>query len=53
MSLLLPLLIALIGLLFYFATNDKKSTVGLYTYVVGLLVFLLQAGPHMVTLLGR
>ena len=53
MSVLLPLLIALVGLFVYFTTNNKASMAGLYTYAVGLLAFLLLVGPRLVTFMGR
>lgn len=53
MSLLFPLLIALGGLVLYLSNDGKLSQVGLYAYAIGLLAFLLQAGPQLTAFLGR
>lgn len=53
MSILFPLLVALIGLLIYLLSKDGKRTeVGRITYFAGLLAFLLQAAPHIVNFFG-
>lgn len=38
----LPLLVAIIGLLTYALASGKASTAGLYAFAVGLLAFLLR-----------
>lgn len=54
MTILLPILIAVLGLfLHYAASNPKTQALGMPTYFAGLFVALLQAGPHVVNLLGR
>lgn len=48
MSIYLPLLIALIGFVIYFATNNKASAIGLHCFWVGLLAYLLRSpGPSI------
>jgi hypothetical protein len=44
----LSLLVSLIGLLVYALTEGKSSAAGFQAYSWGLLVFLLQAAPHIV-----
>ncbi len=52
MVLLLPVLIALIGLLMYaLSANGRLQNIGLVSYGVGLLAFLLRAGPEMLKVL--
>lgn len=54
MSVLLSLsvLAVLVGLLLYFLpVNPKVQEVGRMTYFAGLLTFLLQVGPQVVSLL--
>ncbi len=50
MIIYLSLLISLIGLIVYFATEGKPSGAGLYAFAVGLLAFLLTAVPHIIAL---
>ncbi len=45
---LVPALIAALGLVVYFATNGKASTAGLWTFGVGLLVFLMVVARHVI-----
>jgi Na+/phosphate symporter len=50
MIVLLPLLIALIGLLMYaLSANPRLAEIGRICFAFGLLVFLLKAGPDLVT----
>lgn len=52
MTIFLPLIIALIGLLMYaLCANPKLQEIGRLSYFAGLFVFLMQAGPHIVSLL--
>lgn len=54
MSLLLPLLVAIVGLFAHLAaSNVKIAEAGRLAYFAGLLVFLLQVGPRLVSFLGR
>lgn len=54
MIILLPLLIALIGLVVWLiATNAKVAEVGRIMFFCGLLVFLWTGGPAVVTVLKR
>jgi len=54
MIIFLPLLICVIGALVYaLSTNAKVSEMGRLAFAMGLLAFLLIAGPHLVSLLGR
>lgn len=47
MTIILPLLIALIGLLMYaLCTNGKLQEIGRLSFFAGLFVTLLQAGPQ-------
>jgi Na+/phosphate symporter len=50
MIVLLPLLVALIGLVAYaISTNPKVSELGRISFFCGLLAFLLQSAPHVVS----
>lgn len=52
MTVLLPLLFALVGLLAYaLSANPKVQELGRITFFAGLLAFLLTAGPQVVSLL--
>lgn len=52
MTIFLPLIVALIGLLMYaLCANPKLQEIGRLSFFAGLLAFLLQAGPHLVSLL--
>lgn len=54
MTILLPLLAALAGLLMYaFCVNPKLQEVGRLSFFAGLLAFLLTAGSQIVSLLSR
>lgn len=44
------LIVAVVGALLYFATQGKPSTLGLVSYGVGLLAFLLALGARVVHL---
>lgn len=48
MTILLPLLIALAGLVVYLAVPGKAAELGKISFGAGLLVALLQAGSHAV-----
>jgi hypothetical protein len=50
---LFPLFVAIIGLVIYFAAtqNGKVAEVGRIMFAFGLLVFLLQSGPHVASAL--
>ena len=49
MIILIPLLIALVGLLMYaLAANPKLVEIGRIMFAFGLLAFLLQLGPEVV-----
>lgn len=51
MTILLPLLVALVGVLMYaLSTNAKLQEIGRIAYAMGLLAFMLTAGPHIVSL---
>jgi hypothetical protein len=53
MTALLPILVAIIGLILYFAAtnNGKVSEVGRIMFMCGLFIFLLEAGPRVVSAL--
>lgn len=52
MQIYLSLLIALIGLLTYaLSTNGKAAEIGRISFFAGLLAFLLQYAPHVVSTL--
>lgn len=54
MIIVLPLLIALIGVLMYaFSTNAKVSEVGRIMFFCGLLAFLLRGAGEVIALLGK
>jgi Na+/phosphate symporter len=54
MVILLPLLIALVGVLMYaLSANPKLQEIGRIMFFSGLLAFLLQAGPNAISLLSR
>lgn len=54
MTVFLPLLIALIGLLMYaLCANPKLQEIGRLSFFAGLLAFLMQSGPQLVSLLHR
>ena len=54
MTILLPLLVCLAGLLiFLLATTPKPQEIGKWMFVCGLFVSLLDTGPLMVGLLHR
>ena len=51
MTIYIPALVALIGLLIYaFATNGKVTEVGRIMFAMGLLVFLIQVGNNQISL---
>lgn len=53
MLILISLLVAVIGLLVYaLAANAKVAELGRIAFACGLLAFLLQLGPHALSLLG-
>lgn len=53
MIIVLPLLIAIVGVLVYFASNNAKAQeVGRLMFAVGLLAFLLRGG-EAIALLGK
>lgn len=55
MVIFVSLVVALIGLLIYVLTkqdNPKVVELGRIMFFCGLFVFLLQLGPHIVSLLG-
>jgi hypothetical protein len=48
MTIVLPLAVALVGVLMYaLCTNGKLQEIGRLSFACGLLAFLLQAGPHV------
>ena len=50
MTIYLSLLVAVAGLLIYgYASNPKASEAGRVAFFCGLLVFLLQSAPHVVS----
>lgn len=52
MSIYFSLLVAVIGLLVYaFAVNPKAQEIGRVSFFCGLLVFLFQGVPHIVSLM--
>jgi hypothetical protein len=54
MIVLIPLLVALIGLLMYaLASNPKLVRIGEIMFFAGLFVFLFQLGPQWTTLFGE
>ena len=54
MVVLLPVLIAVIGLLMYaLASNAKVVEIGRLAYFAGLLAFLLLGGDQVISLLSR
>jgi hypothetical protein len=54
MIVLLPVLVAIIGILCYaLATNPKVAELGRIAYFCGLLVFLLSGAQQLIGLLGR
>ena len=54
MTVLFPLLVALVGVLAYALSNNVRvCELGRIAYAMGLLAFLLTAGPHIVSFLGR
>lgn len=54
MIVLLPVLIALVGLLMYaLSANPKVSEIGRIMFFAGLLAFLLVGGEQVFSLLGR
>lgn len=54
MIVLLPLLVAVVGVLMYaLATNPKVQEMGRIAFFCGLLVFLLAGGEQVITLFNR
>lgn len=54
MTIFLSLLVSVIGVLTYaLSANGKLAEIGRLAYFAGLLVFLMQFGPHVVAALGR
>jgi Na+/phosphate symporter len=53
MIILLPLLVALGGLLLYGFGKDKLVEVGRLMFFAGLLVTLFEVAPHVVNFLGK
>ena len=54
MTILVSLLVALIGLLMYaFAANPKLTEIGRISFFAGLLAFLLQVTPAIVSVFGH
>ena len=54
MIILVPLLIAIIGLLLYvLASNAKYSEIGRIMFWTGLLATLLKTGPAAISILGN
>lgn len=54
MSIYLPVLFAIIGLIVYLAaTHPKIQEAGRLMFFSGLFVFLFQVGNHSVNLLGK
>lgn len=54
MVVLLPLLVAVVGVLMYaLATNPKVAEMGRIAFFAGLLAFLLLGGDQVITLLSR
>ena len=54
MTIFLPLLICVLGLLVYaLAANPKVQELGRLSFFAGLLVFLLQIGEHIVSVFGK
>lgn len=54
MIIVLPLLVALVGLLMYIlAGNPKIQELGRIMFGMGVLAFLLVGGEQVVTLLGK
>jgi hypothetical protein len=54
MTILLPLLVCLIGMVVYALSNNAKvCALALYAYACGLLAFLLLAGPQVLGLLHK
>jgi len=54
MTIVLPLLIALIGVLMYaLSANPKLNEVGRIMFFCGLLAFLLTGGAEAIRVLGR
>ena len=50
----LSLLVALAGLVIHFAAgNAKTQALGMPTYAIGLLAFLLQTAPRVIDVIGR
>ena len=54
MVILLPLLVAVVGVLIYaLSGNSKVQELGRIAYFCGLLVFLMTAGPQVIDLINR
>lgn len=54
MVILVPFLIAIVGLIIYLmATNSKVSEAGRITFFCGLLATLLRTGPAAISILGN
>jgi hypothetical protein len=54
MIVLLPLLVAVVGVLMYaLATNPKVAEMGRIAFFAGLLAFLLIGGDQVISLLNR
>lgn len=54
MIVLLPLLVAVVGVLMYaLATNPKVAEMGRIAFFAGLLAFLLMGGDQVISLLNR
>ena len=51
MVIYLSLLVSLVGLLVYALVNGKASQAGFEAYRIGLLVFLFQSAPHVISAL--
>ena len=53
MIVLLSLVVAIVGLLMYaLCVNPKLQEIGRIAFFCGLLAFLFEAGPHIVSLIG-